>query len=295
MDRYVIMVDAGYLLRQAVDILSDGAGSDRRDVDISDYPGLVAMLDASCREAFGFTNGSRELLRIYWYDGVPHGRPTQQQNELMKLPGVQFRAGTVNFEGRQKGVDSMLVLDLIELAANSAICDAAIVSGDGDLTVGIERAQKNGVRVALIGIEEGAISHKQSFEVLSIADRVHRIGAEELRGVMRYCPPQAGADASEEERIRELVVSFLSNAASNLDDPFEDASHQIIRQSVYRELMAHVGAGLGQWLSKEEKNAARICFRTLFEEREASSRQTAAPAEAAEAAESVENAAPTQV
>lgn len=295
MDRYVIMVDAGYLLRQAVDILSDGAGSDRRDVDISDYPGLVAMLDASCREAFGFTNGSRELLRIYWYDGVPHGRPTQQQNELMKLPGVQFRAGTVNFEGRQKGVDSMLVLDLIELAANSAICDAAIVSGDGDLTVGIERAQKNGVRVALIGIEEGSISHKQSFEVLSIADRVHRIGAEKLRDVMRYCPPQAGTDASEEERIRELVVSFLSNAASNLDDPFEDASHQIIRQSVYRELMAHVGAGLGQWLSKEEKNAARICFRTLFEEREAGSRQTAAPAEAAEAAESAEHAAPTQV
>lgn len=277
MDRYVIMVDAGYLLRQAVDILSDGVGTDRRDVDITDYPGLVAMLDESCRKAFGFSNGSRELLRIYWYDGVPHGRPTQQQNELMKLPGVQFRAGTVNFEGRQKGVDSMLVLDLIELAANSAICDAAIVSGDGDLTVGIERAQKNGVRVALIGIEQGAISHKQSFEVLSIADRVQRIGAEELGKVMRYCPPQAGTDASEEERIRELVVSFLSNAASNLDDPFEDASHQIIRQSVYRELMAHVGAGLGQWLSKEEKNAARLCFRALFEERETG--QAAAPAE----------------
>ena len=39
MDRYVIMVDAGYLLRQAVDILSDGVGTDRRDVDITDYPG----------------------------------------------------------------------------------------------------------------------------------------------------------------------------------------------------------------------------------------------------------------
>lgn len=281
MDRYVIMVDAGYLLRQAVDILSDGAASDRRDVEITDYPGLVAMLDASCREAFGFTNGSRELLRIYWYDGVPHGRPTQQQNELMKLPGVQFRAGTVNFEGRQKGVDSMLVLDLIELAANGAICDAAIVSGDGDLTVGIERAQKNGVRVALIGVEQGSISHKQSFEVLSIADRVQRIGAEELGKVMRYCQPQVGADASEEARIRELVVSFLNNAASNLEDPFEDASHQIIRQSVYRELMAHVGAGLGQWLSKEEKNAARLCFRALFEEREAGGGQAAVPAESA--------------
>ena len=281
MDRYVIMVDAGYSLRQAVDILSDGVGTDRRDVDITDYPGLVAMLDACCREAFGFTNGHRELLRIYWYDGVPHGRPTQQQNELMKLPGVQFRAGTVNFEGRQKGVDSMLVLDLIELAANSAICDAAIVSGDGDLTVGIERAQKNGVRVALIGVEQGSISHKQSFEVLSIADRVQRIGAEELGKVMRYCQPQVGADASEEARIRELVVSFLNNAASNLEDPFEDASHQIIRQSVYRELMAHVGAGLGQWLSKEEKNAARLCFRALFEEREAGGRQAAAPAERA--------------
>ena len=293
MDRYVIMVDAGYLLRQAVDILSDGAASDRRDVEISDYPGLVAMLDESCRKAFGFTNGSRELLRIYWYDGVPHGRPTQQQNELMKLPGVQFRAGTVNFEGRQKGVDSMLVLDLIELAANSAICDAAIVSGDGDLTVGIERAQKNGVRVALIGIEEGAISHKQSFEVLSIADRVQRIGAEELRGVMRYLPPQEGADVSEEARIRELVVSFLSNAASNLEDPFEDASHQIIRQSVYRELMAHVGAGLGQWLSKEEKNVARNHFRALFEEREAGS-EAAAPAETVGAAQDAERAALNQ-
>ncbi len=258
------MVDAGYLLRQAVDILSGSVGTDRRELDIFDYPGMVALLDAQCRAAFDFNDASRELLRVYWYDGVPRSGPTAQQNELLKIPGVHFRAGTVNFEGRQKGVDSTLVTDLIDLSANHAITDAAIISGDGDLAVGITRAQMNGVRVAVVGLEEEPIGHKQSFEILCIADRVRRIGAQALRTVMRHCPPQSAGERLVEDKIRELVAAFVASAELQ-EDPFEDVARQMIRQSIYRDLMAHVGAGLGQWLSKEEKNFARRCFCTHFD------------------------------
>jgi DNA-binding LacI/PurR family transcriptional regulator len=54
----------------------------------------------------------------------------------------------------------------------------ALVTGDGDLIIGIEMAQKQGVRVALLGLEEPAasVSHNQSLEVVCTADRVCRIG-----------------------------------------------------------------------------------------------------------------------
>lgn len=83
--------------------------------------------------------------------------------------------------------------DLIELSANHAISDVALVTGDGDLVIGIEMAQKHGVRVALLGIEdaEGGVSHNQSFEVVCIADRVLRIGRSRITPFFSTTPVAA--------------------------------------------------------------------------------------------------------
>lgn len=197
MDRFVVMIDAGYLLRQAIEIVSNKLSTKRSDLQISDPVGLVKLLVERSRSALEL--GDMRLLRVYWYDGVLPLGLTPQQKTLGALEDVNFRGGTVNSQGKQKGVDPLIVTDLIELAANHAICDAAVITGDGDLAVGIELAQKKGVRIALIGVEDLSVgvSHKQSYEVTSRADRVHRIGAADLAQVMRYVatPPASSVSS----------------------------------------------------------------------------------------------------
>jgi hypothetical protein len=58
----------------------------------------------------------------------------------------------LNSQGQQKGVDSLIVTDLIDLARNKALSDALILAGDEDLRVGVQVAQSFGVRVHLLGI-----------------------------------------------------------------------------------------------------------------------------------------------
>jgi len=65
---------------------------------------------------------------------------------------IKLRLGTISGHGQQKGVDSLIVTDLIELARNHAITDAVILSGDEDIRIGVQIAQSFGVRVHLIGI-----------------------------------------------------------------------------------------------------------------------------------------------
>ena len=54
--------------------------------------------------------------------------------------------------GKQKGVDSLVVTDLIDLARNHSIADAVLLSGDEDTRIGVQIAQSFGVRVHLVGV-----------------------------------------------------------------------------------------------------------------------------------------------
>jgi hypothetical protein len=72
------------------------------------------------------------------------------------------RLGFVNSVGQQKGVDSLIVTDLIELARLGAICDAVLMSGDEDVRVGVQIAQNYGVRVHLVGISPSRGSQSKS-------------------------------------------------------------------------------------------------------------------------------------
>ena len=131
-----------------------------------------------------------QLLRVYWYDGVGSSL-TPEHKSIIVLDDVQMRAGTINGKGQQKGVDSRIVTDLIELASNHAISDAMLITGDGDLAIGIELAQRRGVRVAVLGIEELTVGvyHSQSSEVTNIADRVIRLGKKDISPYITYVPP----------------------------------------------------------------------------------------------------------
>ena len=76
------------------------------------------------------------LLRVYSYDGTDSG-PTTQQRVLAECAEAKLRLGFVRKDEQnriqQKGVDSLLVTDMITLARNRAVAACVLVSGDADL------------------------------------------------------------------------------------------------------------------------------------------------------------------
>lgn len=182
------MVDAGYLLRQAIEMVSSRVSVSRAELEIPDPAKLVELLVDKARATLDLRD--KELLRVYWYDGVLTNGFTPQQRAIAHVDDVQLRSGTINGRGQQKGVDSLIVIDLIELATHHAICDAVLVTGDSDLAVGIEFAQRRGVRVGVLGVEDPytGVQNHQSFEITSRADRICLLGKDELNPVFRYTP-----------------------------------------------------------------------------------------------------------
>lgn len=147
MDRCGVFVDAGYLFAQGSALL---AGSRRKREDLRlDIGGVRALVGTAAASLAPDTR----LLRIYWYDGAPFGRLSAQQFALAEAEGFKLRLGALNLSGEQKGVDPLIVSDLVELSRNRSICDAILVAGDDDLRLGVLVAQSYGVRVHLVGIE----------------------------------------------------------------------------------------------------------------------------------------------
>ena len=171
MDRVAVFVDAGYLYAQGSALLF-GSHRPRPELDL-DIDEVLDSLEGLARSASGLP-----LLRIYWYDGTASG-PTLEHRELAHRHRVKVRLGFVNTAGQQKGVDSLLVTDMIDLARNRAMCDALVLSGDEDLRVGVQQAQQFGVRVHLLGIEPCRGS--QSLFLMQEADETYEWDASVVR------------------------------------------------------------------------------------------------------------------
>lgn len=163
MGRVAIFVDAGYLFAQG-SIALTGTKRTRTDLKLNETAAIAELTAVGQAKS-----NSAEILRVYWYDGVVGFKgPTLQQIDLAHLDNVKMRFGFVNSYGQQKGVDSLIVTDLIELARNHAISDAVLLSGDEDVRIGVQIAQNFGVRIHLIGIHPSRGS--QSRQLLQEAD-----------------------------------------------------------------------------------------------------------------------------
>ena len=161
-----IFVDAGYLYAQGSALLT-GRKQPRTAIKLS-----TAHLLRLLSEKASDVAPSIRLLRMYWYDGLLRAnRPTPEQNEIAYATDAKLRLGMVNSQGEQKGVDSLIVTDLIELARNRAISDALILSGDEDIRIGVQVAQTFGVRIHLLGIKPARGS--QSPDLVQEADTHH--------------------------------------------------------------------------------------------------------------------------
>ena len=299
MNRFVVMVDAGYLLRQSIEVVSNRASTSRADLEIVDPDGLINALLEKSRSTLNLSG--KELLRVYWYDGVIANGLTPQQRSLIKVNDVQFRAGTINGQGKQKGVDSLIITDLIELTSYRAISDAVLVTGDSDLAVGIEIAQKRGVRIAVLGLEDLAagVAHNQGFEITSRADRLGMLGLADLARFLRYTPNQsttvhppvaavptpaaaptptdlpipndvptpndvgASPPAMDRARVEAAVMAFIAQRGSSLVGAVDHTTNRI-EATVDRALLYHVSTDLGHGRLTE---AEKIYTRQFFRER----------------------------
>jgi uncharacterized LabA/DUF88 family protein len=174
MDRCAVLVDAGYVLAAAANVVSGDPGRPGIEVD---YPGLVSALTERAAAETGLP-----VLRVYWYDAAPANGPTREQRLLRVLDGVKLRLGKLvrRDDGKyeQKGVDTFLHADLTGLARKRAVADVVLVSGDEDLLHAVEEAQEYGTRIHLWG---AASDYNQSLELIAAVDKSMTLSEEWLK------------------------------------------------------------------------------------------------------------------
>lgn len=146
MDRVAVFVDAGYLFAQGSAALS-GSKKPRKDLILDEKAVLEELIQTA-----QLKSGGLPLLRVYWYDGMGIRGPSAEQALLANSENFKVRLGVLNNQSQQKGVDSLIVTDLIDLARNGAMADVVLLSGDEDVRIGVQIAQAFGVRAHLIGI-----------------------------------------------------------------------------------------------------------------------------------------------
>ncbi|MDE0148130.1 MAG: NYN domain-containing protein [Rhodospirillaceae bacterium] len=266
-------MDAGYLYAQGSALLT-GQRQRRETIRLSVKDALKRLAE----EAEQAAPGTR-LLRIYWYDGLPRAnRPTPEQNEISYASDVKLRLGMVNNQGQQKGVDSLIVTDLIELARNRAISDALILSGDEDIRIGVQVAQTFGVRIHLLGIKPASAS--QSPDLIQESDthnewdkrtvsqwmEVHAATHEPVRA---HSLPSRARDAGLAQSTgfgADAAVETKSTIAS-LETPdverivrYLDTNRDLIPPEIDRPTLARLRNRLGRDLTDWERKEFRRIF-----------------------------------
>lgn len=218
MDRHAIFLDAGYFFSAGAHA-AQGRQIQRRLIALKAPDKAVEALFAVASAQ----SGNLPLLRAYWYDAMPGPRLSLEQSAIAMLPYVKLRLGVLNNVGEQKGVDSLIVTDLIELARNGAITDAVIVSGDEDLRVAVHVAQSFGVRVHILaaGDPKSNVSASLQMEADSIGSLPSSWFAEHFSISM---PLGAVAAAV----ARRPTAAAPTPGSVSLDDVAERISHELL-------------------------------------------------------------------
>lgn len=271
MQQFAIFVDAGYLCMAGGTLVAQKPTT-RRQVQLH----IPEMLAALIKEGAELAN-NKPLLRVYWYDGCPGGqRKSAEHSVIANQSDVKIRLGTINQEGRQKGVDTMLVLDLVELAQNRAISDAIIVGGDEDLRMGMLRAQALGVRVHLLGIDS-LDDYNQSSDMIDDADRVTKWNRDQLLPLISVAPDttapaQPTVARTEPDTIDPNIEKAAQEAASraNLRDIslyWSAFNNRGLPGDIDGRLLASARGMIGRDLTGEEKRTLRAIHSEALKER----------------------------
>lgn len=206
-----VFVDAGYLF-------SAGSCSSRRAADCCDDEPL-------------------RLLRTYWYDGAVDGIPSPEQVAVGELPRVKLRLGRVT-GGGQKGVDGLIILDLINLARNRAVDIVLLLTGDEDIREAALFAQGFGVSLLVAGFV-ATKDQRPSELLLREADHVVYVMRDDIAPHLSL-EPSAGAPSAAEPAPADPVET---------DDPLVELCRGVVAAA--REEGHPVADETGERLTRE--------------------------------------------
>lgn len=278
MHQVAVFVDAGYLFAASSALLS-GTKQPREQVSLDIEKAVKSLTDAAAVAA-----PSIRMLRIYWYDGIrPYQGPSSQQAALGLRPNIKLRLGMINSHGQQKGVDSLIVTDLIDLARNNAISDALILAGDEDLRVGVQVAQTYGVRVHLLGIEPSRGNQSQQLlqevdghgewsksdvsefiscvaAAMSSATTPSPTRKPHNKPVLEQPDPMAPQTLNADKVISKILERFDTEKLQQIREVFE--STRSLPRDVDAPIMAEARHVLGRDLTVEEKRQMRKTAQT---------------------------------
>lgn len=201
-----VFVDAGYLLAAGGWVtVGSWKRADSRIRSAEAITWLGAQAELECP--------NHELLRTYWYDAAPRREPEPQHRDVARQRDTKLRLGSINAYGQQKGVDALLVADMMDLATARVIDAAILVSGDEDLLVAVKRVQAQGIRMILWGIDtpQNTVSVELRYE----ADRVRMLTGEELRPF--FVPMKAAGEASDSPERSDAPTSVGIRTGAQAD------------------------------------------------------------------------------
>lgn len=123
----------------------------------------------------------KEILRTYYYNCLPYqgSPPSDEEKErfskaqkffkfLDRLERYEVRTGTLVRRGsefQQKGIDTLLSIDLVNFAALGKISDAVLVTGDYDFIPAVKVAKNHGVNIILYHSQLTDCYHTSLWEV----------------------------------------------------------------------------------------------------------------------------------
>ncbi|MBD5553595.1 MAG: NYN domain-containing protein [Desulfovibrio sp.] len=255
MERVAIFIDAGYFWGQLSQIVY-GEPRNREDIVLKYEEMRESLLREVEKQFPGYS-----LLRIYWYDALGmNDLPSRQHKHLGKLDDVKMRYGTRNTYGKQKGVDGLLMADLILLAQNKAITSAVIVSGDADLIPGVTTAQMLGVRVHRMEI------NGQEASSPALCEEVDRNSEWPLSEVENFASAAyedgaSGLSEADEEavanlqKLTETARQFIAQLAP--DERMSLEGRNTIPFDLDKKLLFLAKTTLGRLLYPEEKRELR--------------------------------------
>jgi uncharacterized LabA/DUF88 family protein len=225
-----VLIDAGYLRACAVDLLSTN--------DLVFDPGeMRAYVQEFITEHFP----TQRLLRIYWYDATRTGNPTPNQDAMARSDYFTCRLGIlgrrVGGEPVQKEVDTLLTLDIVELARNRAVDDIVLITGDRDFRPAVMAAQVYGVRIHLIGVEP--VEENQAKALAEACDTNRELDRAQLA---KFC----GFDLAALERARYTnllpkisLAPALPNTTQTITGPQPEAPAEALSEADIQALLTH--------------------------------------------------------
>lgn len=244
MRNLIVLMDAGYLYSAGSDLLT-GRVQPRERLALSDPQELLTSLRDAVQDLWD--GESLRLLRAYWYDGARDGLPSVSQIAIGDLPRVKLRLGRVS-GGGQKGVDGLIILDLITLAQNRAADVVLLISGDEDLRETVVHAQSYGVTVVVAGFPPTS-RQRQSVLLLREADHAITISADQLR------PSLQVLDSVSEPLPLDAGPAISQAISTPPPEETEEQLDAIVRSVVQDSRFAHGG------LTEERGDQVRLSRR----------------------------------